>query len=163
MRVNSQLYSDCHGPETWDETLGVYVAYCQAPCFNGALPGKGDWPKELCEGSPPAHAPGQRCSGEYLSADIRRIGRCVSADLYEWDCNPNTTTLVMSFDQEDPVSSHGSIGCWLCQTFPGQALHVSHHAPLHRCGFPALLALSTADAVLAASLVWTSTRRRLSA
>jgi hypothetical protein len=105
-------YSDCHGPEHYDEVERVWVSYCQAPCYNASIPGKYvcSNPASLYHGERP---PGRRCLGSFpgaegkaadrwLAPSNRRIGRCVSGALFEWDCHDRTTSLVMSFDEADP-------------------------------------------------------------
>eukprot|EP01006_Ploeotia_vitrea_P021184 TRINITY_DN53537_c0_g2_i1.p1 TRINITY_DN53537_c0_g2~~TRINITY_DN53537_c0_g2_i1.p1 ORF type:complete len:539 (+),score=63.37 TRINITY_DN53537_c0_g2_i1:47-1663(+) len=77
--------SDTMNVAWYDNTLGHYVAYVRIDDV---------YPKE--------HGPSVSCSGDGLSADLRRIGRCAFSSLSDWGCTITNASTVLTFDKYDP-------------------------------------------------------------
>jgi hypothetical protein len=105
-------HSDCQ-LQFWDQAAGKYVAGCQMPCIT-IVNGRDNF---TCLTSTEGQSEGHRLPGRicprpnataaertYVDGNIRRIGRCAFDDLYDWNCDTNSThvSTVLSFDETDP-------------------------------------------------------------
>eukprot|EP01052_Picozoa_sp_SAG31_P032105 SAG31_NODE_3483_length_4215_cov_2.188533_4_plen_207_part_00 len=117
LRVSTyQRYGSSHTDcqlQFWDQAASKYIAGCQMPCIT-IIDGRENFTcLTSTEGQSKGHfLPGRTCPRRnataaertFVDGSVRRVGRCEFDDLYDWNCDTNSThvSTVLSFDETDP-------------------------------------------------------------